>query len=44
MVGAMAARAEATRNHVPVMRKVRRTPMASMIGPATMTAIAEVAR
>ena len=36
--------AAASRNQTPVTRKVRRTPIASMTGPATTTAMADVAR
>ena len=44
MFGAAAADALATRNQSPVTRNVRRTPIASMIGPAVMPAIADIAR
>ncbi len=44
MVGAAAASPLAARNQTPVTRNVRRTPTASMIGPAMMPATADVAR
>tara|TARA_Y100000817_G_scaffold311437_1_gene303586 strand:+ start:530 stop:883 length:354 start_codon:yes stop_codon:yes gene_type:complete len=42
--GDTATAALVIRNQIPVIRKVLRTPITSIMGPATMAAIAEVAK